>query len=59
VIDTRSGKTALAFWRDEYANDSGSRNTGARSVAVDEDGISVVVEFEDGRVERHTLPPKS
>jgi hypothetical protein len=56
VIDTRSGKTALTFWRDEYANDAGSENTGARSVTVDADGTSAVVAFEDGHAERHALP---
>ncbi len=56
VIDTLSGKTALTFWRDEYANDAGTRNTGARSVTLDAGGTSVVVEFEDAHVERHALP---
>jgi hypothetical protein len=56
VIDTRSGQIALTFWRDEYANDAGSENTGARSVTIDADGTSVVVAFEDGHAERHALP---
>jgi hypothetical protein len=56
VTDTSSGKTVLTFWRDEYANDAGSTKDGARTVTIDEDGRSVVVEFEDGRVERHPLP---
>jgi hypothetical protein len=56
VIDTISGRTVLTFWRDEFANDAGSRDTGAKLVTVDADGLAVVVEFEDGHTERHALP---
>jgi hypothetical protein len=56
VIDRNSGKTVLSFWRDEFADDAGSKNRGARKVTVDEDGLVVTVRYEDGRVERHDLP---
>ena len=56
VIDRNSGKTVLSFWRDEFANASGSEDSGARQVTVDEDGLSVTVRYEDGREERYDLP---
>lgn len=56
VIDRNNGKTVLSFWRDEFANASGSEDSGARQVTVDEDGLAVTVRYEDGRKERHELP---
>jgi hypothetical protein len=58
VVDTIGDRTVLTFWRSEYANSAGSKDSGARQVTVDEDGEAVTVEYEDGRVERHPLPAR-
>jgi predicted transcriptional regulator len=39
----------MTLWRDEFANASGSENSGVRSAKFASDSASVIVEYEDGR----------
>ena len=58
VVHRKTGKVCMTFWRSEYEDDRGSRDSGTRTVKFSADGESVISIDEDGTETISLLPKK-
>jgi len=56
VVEVATGKVVATFYRNEFGNSDGWQYSGVKTVEFSEDGLFVVATYEDGSVEKVTLP---
>ena len=59
VVNVASKKEFTSFVRSEFANASGSENSGIKSVRFAPDSSAIIADYEDGRTESIALPARS